>query len=395
MTLVYVTTVPQSLAFFNGHIKYMKQRGFEVHAVSSQGGYLEEIGQQQNIPVHAIDMARHMSPGLDLQALAKLSRLFATLKPTLVHASFPKGGLLGVTAARLARVPVVVYGMRGLRFETAQGWRRKLLFSAEGLSCGLAHRVICNSFSNRERAISLGLCRPGKIRVLAHGSSNGVDAAERFNPARLPLADKRRVREDLQIPADTLVLGYVGRIVRDKGIVELERAWQFLKDQFANLVLLLVGPAESHDPVPPNVLDSLKKDPRVHWVGFVRETAPYYAAMDLLVLPSHREGFPNTALEAGAMELPVVSTLVDGCVDAVLDGVTGILIPPYDSCVLAEAIGHLLREPKKRRQMGLAGRERVRRNFRPELIWQALYENYLDLLNTKRQITHFLNKTSL
>jgi glycosyltransferase involved in cell wall biosynthesis len=195
------------------------------------------------------------------------------------------------------------------------------------------------------------------------------------------LVDKRRVREDLQIPADTLVLGYVGRIVRDKGIVELERAWQLLKDQFANLVLLLVGPAESHDPVPPHVLDSLKKDPRVHWVGFVRETAPYYAAMDLLVLPSHREGFPNTALEAAAMELPVVATRVDGCMEAVCDGITGLLVPPGNSKALAEAISLLLSNPEMRRQMGIAGRRRVIRDFQPEIISEALYKNYMELLS--------------
>ena len=381
MILIHVTTIPETFNFFRGQIKYLKEQGYEVHGVSSSGDLLIKTGLRESIPIHAINMNRAIDPLKDLLALAKLYRLFKLIKPDIVHAHTPKGGLLGVMAARLARVPVVVYGMRGLRFETAQGWHRKLLSSAEGLSCGLAHRVICNSFSNRERAISLGLCRPGKIRVLAHGSSNGVDAAERFNPARLPLVDKRRVREDLQIPADTLVLGYVGRIVRDKGIVELERAWQLLKDQFANLVLLLVGPAESHDPVPPHVLDSLKKDPRVHWVGFVRETAPYYAAMDLLVLPSHREGFPNTALEAAAMELPVVATRVDGCMEAVCDGITGLLVPPGNSKALAEAISLLLSNPEMRRQMGIAGRRRVIRDFQPEIISEALYKNYMELLS--------------
>jgi glycosyltransferase involved in cell wall biosynthesis len=384
MILVYVITVPQSLAFFSGHIRHMKEQGFEVHVVSSQGDFLEEIGKQQNIPVHAIDMARHMSPMLDLQALAKLYRLFATLKPTFVHASFPKGGLLGVMAARLARVPVVVYGMRGLRFETGQGLRRGILYSAEALTCRLAHRVICNSFSNRNRAISLGLCQGDKIRVLAQGSSNGVDAAGHFNPRNLPPTTRPQVREDYQIPRDALVVGYVGRIVRDKGIAELEGAWQVLKDRFTDLFLVLVGPVESHDPVPPQVLDSFQKDPRVRLAGSVRDTAPFYAAMDLLVLPSYREGLPNTPLEAAAMELPVVATRVDGCVDAVLDGVTGILIPPHDSLALADAISRLLQDPEQRRQMGLAGREWVCRDFRPELIWQALYENYLDLLKIQQ-----------
>jgi glycosyltransferase involved in cell wall biosynthesis len=393
LILVHVTTIPETFNFFRGQINYLKAQGFEVHAVSSGGGSLIEIGEREAITTHAIDMTRKIDPLKDLIALAKLYRLFRGIRPDIVHANTPKAGLLGVLAARLARVPVVVYGMRGLRFETGEGLRRGILYSAEALTCRLAHRVICNSFSNRSRAISLGLCQEDKIRVLAQGSSNGVDAAGRFNPRNLPPTIRPQLRDDYQIPPDALVVGYVGRIVRDKGIAELEGAWQVLKDRFTDLFLLLVGPIESHDPVPPQVLDSFQKDPRVRLAGPVRETAPFYAAMDLLVLPSYREGLPNTPLEAAAMELPVVATRVDGCVDAVVDGVTGILIPPRDSGALADAISRLLQDPEERRQMGLAGRERVCRDFRPELIWQALYENYLDLLNSKQEPFHFPSKS--
>lgn len=381
MIIAYVTTVPQSFNFFKAHIRYMKEGGFEIHAVSSQGENLDEIEKEENIKVHAINMARNISPLSDFLALKKLYLLFVTLKPTLVHASFPKGGFLGVIAARLARVPHVVYGLRGLRFDTAVGLRRGLLWFAEALSCRLAHLVICNSFSNRKRAISLGLCRGERIRVLAGGSSNGVDAEKRFNPRNLSAIAKQQVRDNFQIPGDALVVGYVGRIVRDKGIAELEQAWQILKKRFAKLILLLVGPIESHDPVAPRVIKSLKEDKRVRFVGLVKETAPLYGIMDILVLPSHREGFPNTPLEAAAMELPVVSTLVDGCTEAVGDGVTGLLVPPRNCGALAEAISLLLSDPGMRRQMGINGRRRVIRDFKPEIIWQALYENYVELLS--------------
>ena len=180
-------------------------------------------------------------------------------------------------------------------------------------------------------------------------------------------------------------MGYVGRIVRDKGIAELESAWQLLKERFPNLFLLLVGPVEGHDPVPPQVLDSLRKDPRVRLVGSVKETPLFYAAMDLLVLPSHREGFPNTPLEAAAMELPVVATRVDGCVDAVVDGVTGLLVPPRDPQALGAAIERLILDPELRQQMGQAGRQRVLRDFRPEALWQAQYQQYRELLGAGDQ----------
>lgn len=149
---------------------------------------------------------------------------------------------------------------------------------------------------------------------------------------------------------------------------------------------MLIGPIESHDPVPTLVLDRLRSDPRVIFVGPVKDVAPYYGAMDLLALPTHREGFPNTPLEAAAMQLPVVATRVDGCTEAVADGETGLLVPPGKGILLAEAIESLLMDPEKRKKMGKRGRERVIRKFRPEIIWQALYENYLELLSRHPEI---------
>ena len=387
MKLVHLTTVPQSFKFFRGQITYLKERGFQVHLVSSPGELLDEIAVRENVPVHPIPMNREISPIRDCQALFNLYRLFLKLKPTIVHAHFPKGGLLGVCAARLAQVPLVLYGMRGLRYLTSQGLTGRVLKWTEIASCRMAHQVYAVSISTRQQAIAEGICSPEKIFILGHGSSNGVDAQGRFNPDHLPPDVRDRTRESCGLPLDAMVMGYVGRIVKDKGIIELAEAWQLLRDSIPNLYFILVGSIEPHDPVPSQVLNRLQNDPRVRLPGEVNDIAPFYAAMDLLTLPSYREGFPNTPLEAAAMQLPVVATRINGCQEAVVDGLTGLLVPPRDGPALARAIAQLLQDSDLRAQMGQAGRLRVLAEFDPENIWQALYLKYLELLGSHLSIS--------
>ena len=180
----------------------------------------------------------------------------------------------------------------------------------------------------------------------------------------------------------------MGRIVKDKGIVELAKSWEELAVSFSNLYLLLVGKIENfYDPVPKSILEKLLSDKRVRFTGPVDEPVNFFAAMDIFVLPTHREGFPVTPLEAAAMELPIVITNVDGCKEAILDGVTGIIIPPKDVFALTQALKSFISTPKKRRKFGIAGRKRVIEVFRPEILWEKLSEEYkILLINYKRKI---------
>ncbi len=382
-TLVQITTVPVSLGFFTGQIGYMKARGFEIQAISSPGADLKKFAEREQVAVHAVEMPRRITPLRDLVAIFRLWRTLRRIRPAIVHAHTPKGGLLGTTAAWLARVPVRIYHMHGLPFTTASGYKRLLLRWSEQVACRLAHQVFCVSHSVREVALAESLCRPEKIKVLLRGSINGVDAAHRFNPANLGQNARKDTRSSHGIPADALVVGFVGRFVRDKGIAELAGAWRTLREEFLALHLLVVGPFEPQDPVPPQVEALLRGDPRIHLTGMVDDTPPLYAAMDIVALPTYREGFPNIPLEAAAMALPVVATRIPGCVDAVEDGVTGTLVPPRDATALADAIRTYLNHPELRRKHGQAGRQRVLRDFRPEAIWEALYQEYVRLLREK------------
>jgi len=368
-----------SLTFLRGQVGFMKARGFRVHALSSPGEDLRAFGETEGVRVSAVEMSRRVTPFRDLKALFSILREMRRIRPVIVHAHTPKGGLLGMIAARLHRTPVRIYHIRGLPLMEAAGWRRRLLWSTEWIACRLAHRVFCVSGSILREAVETGVCPPGKIRTLRAGSGNGVDAAGRFAPARFG-ESRSMTRARLGIPENATVIGFVGRLVRDKGVAELHEAWLRLRESDPDLHLLLVGPFEPDDPVPAGVERSLRDDARVHLAGMDWNTPPLYAAMDVVALPTYREGFPNVPLEAAAMGIPVVATRIPGCTDAVADEETGLLVEPKDPEALRAAIQRYLDDPALRRRHGEAGRTRAMRDFRPADIWEALLGEYRELL---------------
>lgn len=375
LKVAQVTTVAVSVvALMKGWPAFLARRGVEVHTISSPGAALAEFARREGVArVHEIPIARPIAPLADLVSLWRLWRLMRRERFTLVHASTPKGGLLGTLAAWLTRVPVRVYTLRGLPLAVATGFKRRVLWWTDWLAMRLATHVTAISPSLRQEAIELGLVPARKCVVIGGGSSNGIDA-DRFTRRR-PAADAP-LRRDWNIPRDALAIGFVGRIVRDKGVVELEAAWRKLRDRFAQAYLVLVGTPEPQDPVADDVMQRLRADERVRLPGWYDDTVACFEALDLLVLPTYREGFGNVYLEANAMELPVVGTAITGVRDAVADGRTGLLVPPRDAAALADAIERLLSDAALRARMGRAGRERAVHDFRPEAIWEGMFALY-------------------
>ena len=380
--VVHVTTIPMTLGFLRGHVAYLKARGFDVHAVSSPEPGLSEFGEREEVPVHGVFMHRGISPLRDLVSVFKLWCVLRKIRPQIVHAHTPKAGLLAMIAALLARVPIRIYHILGLRMMTTKGWKRRLLAATERIACRLAHQVFCVSGSVCAEAVSMGLCPDSKIGVPAGGSICGVDAYERFNPNEAADGAKR-LRCELGIPSDADVVGYIGRLARDKGLCELAQAWEAVNKSFASAHLLVVGPPEPNDPLPPQVLDAMGEDPRVHLAGWVEELTSVYGAMQMLVLASYREGLPQVLIEAAAMEVPVVATRIPGIVDAVEDGTTGTLVPVGDSAALADAIRAYLEDEELRLRHGRAGRQRVLARFCPQDIFEAVYKEYLRLMRER------------
>lgn len=378
--LVHVVTVPLSFTLLRGQPAYLRRHGFEVSAVASPGPGAAEAAAREGMEVCAVEMPRRITPLRDLAAVWRLWRLLRRRRPLVVHAHTPKGGLLGMLAGWLARVPVRVYHMRGLPLETARGTRRALLRAAERVSCALADRVLVVSASLREVALAERLAPAAKLLVLGAGSGNGVDARGRFAPAPGDDAVRAALRARLGIPAAAPVVAFVGRVVRDKGVVELAAAWRRVREAHPDAVLLLAGPEEPFDPVPAATLAALRADSRVRLTGLVTDPRVVYAASDLVVLPSHREGFPNVPLEAAAMARPVVVSDATGCRDAVLDGVTGRVVPVGDAAALADALDAYLADGALRAAHGAAGRRRALADFAPERLWAAQLAEYRRLL---------------
>lgn len=381
--LIHVVTVPATLGFLREQLDYFRLHGYDVSVIASPDADFEPMLAELSVRGHGIKMIRGFSPWMDLQALMGLWRLFRRERPDIVCGHTPKGGFLSMLAGWLARVPVRVYHLHGLRFETERGLRRRVLMLTERLAGVLAHRVIAVSESVREQAIRYGICSKDKITVLGHGSINGVDAEKRFNPINVDPRVRERLCQQYDIPQDAVIVGFIGRITKDKGIVELVQAWKTISESMPEAHLVVVGEFEPDNRIPSDVLETLKSGRRIHLLGRVNNMPEIYRLVDVVVLPTHREGLPQVILEASAMELPVVTTDATGARDAVVHGQTGLIVPVGDMRALARAILTYLSDPDLRSQHGRAGRARVLEYFRPEEVWRALLTEYARLLKNR------------
>ncbi|MBN2465953.1 glycosyltransferase family 4 protein [candidate division WOR-3 bacterium] len=369
-------------AFFRGRLAYLREQGYEVHLASSPGEDLLEVGQREGIAIHPLPMRRPIAIFADFVSLFRACLLIRRLSPDIVDAGTAKAGLLFGLAAALNGVPCRVHSLLGL-FETKGGGLGRLLRLTQRISCSCAHLVICISPSLRRRAIELDMAGPDKIRCIGHGSVNGVDA-ERFAPTEATPAEAFELRDRLGIEHDAPVVGFVGRLVRDKGIPELVDAFLKLRELHLDVRLLLVGAFEDVDPVPDLTMQAIRGTPGITAVGFAPNPVPYYHVMDVLAFPTHREGFGEVALEAAAAGKPVVTTNATGAVDGVVDGVTGIVVPVGDADALADALRRILDDPEAAKRMGAAGQRRARTEFRPITIWEGIDVEYRRLLTDSR-----------
>ncbi len=384
--LLVAMTVPLTTthAALGGQLAWFRSLGYEVTLVMAPGPHLDKLAEREGVRAHALLMAREIDLRADLRALRAFVRLLRLEKQDVTFIGTPKAGLIGGLAAWMTRVPCRVYVLRTLRLETVHGLRRPILWVAEWLACRSAHTVVAVSPSLANRVKQLKLVSDNKVVVIGRGSSNGV-ASTRFRPTAERVEAARRLRAALGVPADAPIVGFVGRLARDKGIAELVEAFGEVRRGVPDTRLLIVGDLDTDHGLSAGLQRALSHDSVVR-VGWLDDPAVAYQLMDVLVLPTHREGFPNVVLEASAAGLPVVTTTATGAIDSVLDGKTGILVPPRDPAALAAAVTRLLADPDEAARMGAAGRRWVEAEFQQEAIWTGLAELYLARLSKRRDI---------
>lgn len=375
--MLLAVTVRGSLKLISGFPEHLAAHGWEVHVVASNAC---QSDFSEGVTVHSIPMRRDPSLFADIKALTAWVTLLRQVRPDLVVAGTPKAGLLGMIASWLTRVPVRIYMLRGLRLETERGWRRAVLAALEKLSAGAATQVISVSRSLRRNFVEMRLAPAYKVIVLGEGSSNGVELAF---PARSPRHGRNG---SIETDPRALTIGFVGRIARDKGISTLLSAYREICDRGVAAELLLVGAEEPAGIVQEELRRVGLSSVDVTWLGQVTNVDPYYDCMDILCLPSRREGFPNVVLEAAAHQVPAVVSDATGCVDSVIDGVTGVVFEVDNPRSLASKLAALAGDREQRLLMGMNARRRVEQHFERSAVWRQSEEHLRGLVSRSTNI---------
>lgn len=380
--LCRIATVPAHITMLLlQQLRDIIKAGLDVTVVSSPGPALDEIASSLGVRCYPIPMMRSPHPGQDLLSLCRIIRFLRLEQFDIVHSSTPKAGLLAALAGSLTRVPVRIHTFTGQPWVERTGIVRWAARESDRLIAWLATHTYADSDSQRNFLIAEGLVKANKISVLGAGSISGVDL-QRFDLVSKP-AKREAVRKQLDIRETSLVIVFVGRITKDKGIVELIAAMRDLWKQYDDLHLLLVGQFEpERDPLPPETLNEIAANPKIHSMGFVYDPENYMAAADIFCLSSYREGFGGVVIEAGAMDLPVVATRITGLVDAVVEGETGILVPPKNVPALVEALLTLIRSPELRKRMGATAIRRSHSYFDASVVNKMVIDEYHRLVGT-------------
>lgn len=366
-----VATVPQSLSSFcRGMLKELSQE-YEVVAVSSPGELLDEVGAREGVRTIAVPMERHISLVRDLKSLWRMWRVMRRERPDMVHSMTPKAGLISMMAGWLTGVPVRVHTFTGLVWPTAKGFKRRVLMATDWLTCACATHIIPEGEGVKSDLLNHHITHK-PIKVLGYGNVKGIDL-NRYNP------DEFDTRQH-----NGFTFVFVGRIVRDKGINELVKAFDRLHQEHEDVRLVLIGPREDDlDPVLPETLARINRGDGIEAIGRQSDVRPFYAQADALVFPSYREGFPNVVIEAGAMGLPSIVTDINGSREIIINGQNGVIVPSQDEQALYKAMKHFVENPDEIKALAANARPLIASRFEQGYVRKCLYDFYHEILNIK------------
>jgi len=377
--LIRITTVPVSLdKLLEGQLAFMKEY-FNILAVSSDKNYLEKIGLREGVNTYTIELTRKITPVKDIRALYKMYRLFLKEKPFIVHTHTPKAGTIGMVAAWLANVPHRLHTIAGLPLLETKGIKRYILTAVEKATYACATDIYSNSYGLYKIILDNNFLSPNKIKVLGHGSSNGINLSF-FNPRLFDSKFKKKIKDKFNIQENDYVFIYVGRVVKNKGINELVRAFSELQLIYRDIKLLLVGTFENDlDPLSEYTYNQIQINKNIIYTGYQTDVRPFLAIAKLFVFPSYREGFPNVVMQAGAMGLPSIVTDINGCNEIIKNKKNGIIIPPKNAEILKGKMELLLLDKNLYRTLQKNTRKMIASRYQQQLIWDELLCEYRKL----------------
>lgn len=375
--ILHVVNIDFVIPYFLGEqLNYMTKRGYKIHLICSPSEYLKPLSIKYNFFYEEIPILRQFSFFTDFCSIIKICICIRKNKINIINGHTPKAGLLAMCAGFFMRVPKRIYFRHGLLYETSHGLKKVIFILSEKFASLLATKVVCVSPYLIERSIRDRLSSPTKLHLLYKGSCNGVDVYNKFNPVNVSIESKRLLRLKYNLPLDAWIIGYTGRLVKDKGIVELVEAFELLQKKYSKIYLLLVGPEEERDKLPLKTKHAMKCDNRIILTGLIENNIEYYyAIMNVLILPTHREGFGTSILEASSMQIPVVTTDFTGSRDAIVNGVTG-LYTDGTPLSLVNKIEILYNDREYAINLGIQGRRFVEDNFEQQLVWKEIEKLY-------------------
>jgi glycosyltransferase involved in cell wall biosynthesis len=376
MNICRVATVP----FFLQHhlhtqINATLAAGHSVTAISSDGPEVKELIKIKNIKFEQINIARQINPLQDLVSLWKLFVFFRKNSFEIVHSTTPKAGMLCAIAGLLSGVPIRLHTFTGQPWVELNWLKRSIAKSGDWLTAHLNTMCYADSISQSEFLIDMGISKRQKIAVIGSGSLAGVDL-ERFNKRKYT-NEVEITRKELGIDSTTCVITFIGRLTRDKGVVELVDAFAKISSSKRKCVLLLVGPQEpERDPLPIDTLNLIHSNDLIFEIGYTNKPEKFLAITDIFCLPSYREGFGNVVIEAAAMSVPTVGTDIVGLRDAIVNNKTGILVNPKSVESLANGLDSLISNPKMLLTLGKNAEERAREKFDSTQVNAKLLDEY-------------------
>lgn len=375
--LLRITTVPIAIAYpLRGQPTFMHNNGFDVLMVSAEGKEWDLVKQQETCPYTIVPMTRSITPFKDIRSLYLLIKLINQQKPDIVHTETPKAGLLGMLAAWICGVKARVHTVAGLPLMVEKGFKLWLLKTIEKITYAAATNVWPNSPSLKNYILKHNFCSPKKLTVVGKGSSNGVDT-NRFCATKLDAGELSLIKAAIKYDPQHKYLLFVGRMVLDKGIVELVHAFTQLQKQHSTLRLILAGQFEkSLDPLPNDIEDAIHHHPAIIHIDWTNKVEYYMALSHFFVFPSYREGFPNVLLEAALMKLPILCSRIHGNVDIVEHKKTGLLFNSHDENSLREQLEWALQHTEAFTMMADELYHNILTTFPREIFWNAMKLEY-------------------